>query len=250
MHVDLASDPKFRAGEYKEAFESVFLKVDKDFLATDDESGTTSVTVLLTPDGKIYCSNAGDSRCVMSRGGKAVPLSFDHKPSGEVELRRIQAAGSGVSFDRVGGELAVARAIGDVRFKNNPHIPLKDQAVTAFPEVTVTEITPDVEFVLLACDGVWDVLTNDTAVEFIHAKLRETHDIQVVTNALLDHALELGSKDNITALIVVFKSFLGQLTITPATAQPNHVSNTEGETPALSTGAKAAADAAQFNSLD
>lgn len=250
MHTELAADPRFKAGDFKAAFETVFLKVDKDFLSNDDEAGTTAVTVLLTPDGRIYCANAGDSRCVMSRGGKAVPLSFDHKPMGEVEFQRIQAAGSTVTFDRVAGELAVARAIGDVRFKNNPRIPLKDQAVTAFPEVTEHQLTPDTEFVLLACDGVWDVFSNESAVEFIHAKLRQTRDVRVVTDALLDQALELGSKDNITALLIVFKTFMSQLSVSAPPAAEGQVASADAATPVLSTEAKAAADAAQFNSLD
>jgi len=81
------------------------------------ESGCTATVVLITPD-KIYCANAGDSRTVMSEGGKAVPLSFDHKPDDEPETKRIVSAGGYVENGRVDGNLAVSRALGDFELKN------------------------------------------------------------------------------------------------------------------------------------
>lgn len=193
------------------------MKTDKDFIDKDKEAGTTAVTLLITKDRRLICGNSGDSRCVASKSGVVVPLSFDHKPGNEVELRRIRAAGSVVTFDRVDGELAVARAIGDARFKSNTTIPLKDQAVTAFPEVKVEPWSDDLEFVILACDGVWDVYSSQAAVDFVHARLRETRDMKAIAEALIDSALQLGSKDNITAMVVVFKHFLDKL---PAPVPP------------------------------
>jgi protein phosphatase 2C family protein 2/3 len=211
LYKNLTSDSNFREGRYKEAFENAFMKTDKDFIDHDKEAGTTAVTVLITQDKRIICSNAGDSRSVLSRGGSVVPLSIDHKPGNEVELRRIKAAGSVVSFDRVDGELAVARAVGDARFKSNTQIPLKDQAVTAFPEIRVQQWGEDVEFIIIACDGVWDVYSNEAAVQFVHARLRETRSITQIAEQFIDSALQLGSKDNITAMVIVFKQFLSKL---------------------------------------
>jgi len=73
---------EFKSGKYPEALEKAFLKLDekvsekKEYAA---DTGTTSCVVLMTED-KIYCANAGDSRGVLSRAGKAVELSHDHKP--------------------------------------------------------------------------------------------------------------------------------------------------------------------------
>lgn len=103
---------------------------------------------LMAPQG-----NAGDSRTVLGIKGRAKPLSFDHKPQNEGEKARICAAGGFVDFGRVNGNLALSRAIGDFEFKKSADLPPEQQIVTAFPDVTVHEIGPDDEFVVLACDG-------------------------------------------------------------------------------------------------
>ena len=120
----------------------------------DDDSGTTAVVVMITPHW-ILCANAGDSRAVASKqSGKAVPLSYDHKPDDSDEQRRIQAAGGHVSGGRVEGDLAVSRGLGDFRFKipatvlqgNNPlsqdqerydFVKPDDQKVSPIPDIIV-----------------------------------------------------------------------------------------------------------------
>ena len=77
----------------------------------NDTSGCTAVVAVVTPKF-IICANAGDSRCVMSVDSVAEPLSFDHKPNNEAELKRILAAGGTVTWNRVDGDLAVSRAFG------------------------------------------------------------------------------------------------------------------------------------------
>ena len=67
----------------------------------------------------IFCANAGDSRAVLSRNHKAIPLSFDHKPSNDTEKKRIEAAGGFVEEDRVNGSLNLSRSLGDFGYKNN-----------------------------------------------------------------------------------------------------------------------------------
>ena len=81
-------------------------------------AGCTSCVVLITED-TIYCANAGDSRaCLATKKGKVIPLSFDHKPDNQGELKRVQAAGGFVEDGRVKGVIAVSRAIGDWEYKN------------------------------------------------------------------------------------------------------------------------------------
>lgn len=120
-----------------------------------DAVGSTAVVALVTPD-KIIVSNCGDSRAVLSRGGAAVPLSSDHKPDRPDELERIQAAGGRVIYwdgARVLGVLAMSRAIGDNYLK--PY-------VIPEPEVTVTD-RASASCLILASDGLWDVVSNETA---------------------------------------------------------------------------------------
>ena len=82
-------------------------------------TGTTACVVLVT-DKEIYCSNSGDSRAVLCRNGEAIELSHDHKPQNHEEVRRIEASGHFVDDDRVDGNLALSRAIGDFQYKDKP----------------------------------------------------------------------------------------------------------------------------------
>ncbi|KAK6935812.1 PPM-type phosphatase-like domain [Dillenia turbinata] len=121
-----------------------------------DAVGSTAVVAIVTPD-KIIVANCGDSRAVLCRNGKAIPLSYDHKPDRPDELNRIQEAGGRVIYwegPRVLGVLAMSRAIGDNYLK--PY-------VSCEPEVTITDRTAEDECLIVASDGLWDVVPNDTA---------------------------------------------------------------------------------------
>lgn len=81
-------------------------------LQPGSDSGTTAVVALIR-GRQLIVANAGDSRCVVSEGGRAVDMSYDHKPEDEVELARIKNAGGKVTMDgRVNGGLNLSRAIG------------------------------------------------------------------------------------------------------------------------------------------
>lgn len=108
-------------------------------------SGCTATTAIIA-DGKLYVANAGDSRTVLGVKGIAKPMSFDHKPQNEGERNRIVAGGGFVDSDRVNGNLALSRAIGDFDFKKSVDKPPEEQIVTAFPDVTVHDISPNDEF--------------------------------------------------------------------------------------------------------
>jgi serine/threonine protein phosphatase PrpC len=107
-----------------------------------DSIGCTANVILIDKMKKVYAANAGDSRCVLARGGKAVPLSFDHKPDDEGELKRIEKAGSVVTEGRVDGNLNLSRALGDLKYKTNKELKPEEWPITANPDVRVEEITP------------------------------------------------------------------------------------------------------------
>ncbi|XP_066312892.1 LOW QUALITY PROTEIN: probable protein phosphatase 2C 9 [Miscanthus floridulus] len=130
-----------------------------------DHVGSTAVVAVVSPT-HVVVANAGDSRAVLSRAGVPVPLSVDHKPDRPDELARIEAAGGRVIYwdgARVLGVLAMSRAIGDGYLK---------PFVSSEPEVTVTERTDDEECLILASDGLWDVVTNEMACEVVRACFR------------------------------------------------------------------------------
>ncbi|KEH34758.1 putative protein-serine/threonine phosphatase [Medicago truncatula] len=130
-----------------------------------DAVGSTAVVAVVTPN-KIIVSNCGDSRAVLCRNGVAIPLSSDHKPDRPDELLRVEAAGGRVIYwdgPRVLGVLAMSRAIGDNYLK--PY-------VISEPEVTVTERKEEDECLILASDGLWDVVSNDTACGVVRMCLK------------------------------------------------------------------------------
>ncbi|CAN8295147.1 unnamed protein product [Cochlearia groenlandica] len=131
-----------------------------------DAVGSTAVVSVITPE-KIVVANCGDSRAVLCRNGKAIPLSTDHKPDRPDELDRIQELGGRVIYwdgPRVLGVLAMSRAIGDNYLK--PY-------VSSEPEVTVTARTEEDEFLILASDGLWDVVTKEAACAMVHMYLNK-----------------------------------------------------------------------------
>lgn len=162
-----------------------------------DMSGTTAVIALL--DGELLIiGNVGDSRAVMGDlKGSTIPLSFDHKPNQLKERRRIKEAGGFITFTgvwRVAGILATSRALGD--------FPLKEprKLVTAEPDVLTFSLRDHkAHFVILATDGLWDVLTNEEAVAFVRDHI---HEPDFGAKSLTLHAYYRGSQDNITVAIL------------------------------------------------
>ena len=105
-----------------------------------DSIGCTANVILIEDMKKLYIANAGDSRCVLGRGGKAVPLSFDHKPDNEEEKRRIEHAGSTILEGRVDGNLNLSRSLGDLKYKINKNLKPEEHPVTANPDINVVDL--------------------------------------------------------------------------------------------------------------
>jgi len=141
----------------------------------------------------LYCANAGDARGVLCRGGNAVRLTYDHKGSDKQEAKRITDAGGFVMSGRVNGVLAVTRSLGDSSMK---------EFVVGAPYTTETELCDEDEFLILACDGLWDVTSDQAAVDLI----RDVEDAQVASQMLLKDALANHTSDNVTVLVVRFKN--------------------------------------------
>lgn len=110
-----------------------FLDIDKAMLNDDDlkeqMDGSTAISCMIK-DKKLYCANAGDSRAVACKNGQLVLLSNDHKPNNKEEMERIYNAGGWVEFNRVNGNLALSRALGDFIFKRNHKMSAEQQMVT------------------------------------------------------------------------------------------------------------------------
>ncbi|KAG8883085.1 Protein phosphatase 2C 2 [Tulasnella sp. 332] len=208
VHKRLASEETYAKKDYKAALKQAFLGTDEDLRADSnffrDPSGCTAVTILLTTDGTIYCANAGDSRSVLGVKGEAKPLSFDHKPQNEG-----MAAGGYVEFGRVNGNLALSRAIGDFEFKQNYSLKPERQIVTSDPEITVHQPTEDDEFVVLACDGIWDCLTSQQVIDICRREIANKKELKEIAEIVIEKCLAPDSDinggvgcDNMTITIV------------------------------------------------
>lgn len=204
-------------GEYDEEEEDYMNEEDEAFMnnITDEpgkDSGCTAVVALLH-DKELFVANAGDSRCVVCRNGKALEMSIDHKPEDQVEFERIQKAGGRVTLDgRVNGGLNLSRAIGDHGYKMNKKVRPEEQMISALPDIKKITIEPEDEFMVLACDGIWNFMTSDDVVEFVQDRIADpTKKLTDICEEMFDYCLAPHTKgdgtgcDNMTAIIVQFK---------------------------------------------
>ncbi|KAM2318558.1 hypothetical protein ACFX1S_002140 [Malus domestica] len=190
-HPQFMTDTKLAISESYQQTDADFLDSERDTYRDDGSTASTAVLV----GNHLYVANVGDSRTVISKAGKAIALSEDHKPNRSDERKRIENAGGVVMWAgtwRVGGVLAMSRAFGNRMLK---------QYVVAEPEIQDQVVDDDFEFLVLASDGVWDVLTNEVAVEV--AKTEE--EPEAAARKLTAVAFCRGSADNITCIVVKFQ---------------------------------------------
>lgn len=108
-------------------------------------------------------------------------------------------------IQRVNGSLAVSRALGDFEYKNVEGRGPTEQLVSPEPEFFIKERLPDCdEFLVLACDGVWDVMTNEDICDFICARMKLTDNLETICNEVIDTCLYKGSRDNMSIIIIAF----------------------------------------------
>jgi protein phosphatase 2C family protein 2/3 len=204
VHTRLVTEEAYREKRYEEALKRAFLGTDEDILASAsharETSGCTAIAALFSADSKIYVANAGDSRSVISVKGEVKPLSFDHKPSRDTERTRILASGGYIENGRVNGHLALSRALGDFSHKRQKSLTPEEQAITADPDVTVHDITEEDEFVVIACDGIWDCLSSQRVVDFVRLKVSEGKELNEIGEMMCDYCLGPDTNDNCMGL--------------------------------------------------
>ncbi|XP_058786063.1 protein phosphatase 2C 53-like [Vicia villosa] len=208
---------------WKKAFTNCFLKVDNEVggkvncePVAPETVGSTAVVAIVC-SSHIIVSNCGDSRAVLCRGKEPMALSVDHKPNRDDEYARIEAAGGKViqwNGHRVFGVLAMSRSIGDRYLK---------PWIIPEPEVTFLPRAKDDECLILASDGLWDVMTNEEACDLARRRILLWHKkngselssvrgegidpaAQAAAEYLSNRASQKGSKDNITVIVVDLKA--------------------------------------------
>ncbi|KAI3875045.1 hypothetical protein MKW98_019618 [Papaver atlanticum] len=194
--------------EIERAVVSAFLQADSAFAeacSTDTAlaSGTTALTALVY-GRSLVVANAGDCRAVLCRRGKAVEMSRDHKPICIKERTRIEASGGYIDDGYLNGQLNVARALGDWHMEGLKH--QNGGPLSAEPELMRTRLTEEDEFLIMGCDGIWDVFRSQNAVDFARRKLQEHNDPIRCSKELVDEALKRKSGDNLSVVVVCFDS--------------------------------------------
>ncbi|KAF3779510.1 putative protein phosphatase 2C 27 [Nymphaea thermarum] len=188
-----------------EAIKNAFLKADNVLANTcslDNTSGTTALTALAF-GRTLLVANAGDCRAVLGKRGKAVELSRDHKPNCSIEKQRIESLGATVYDGYLNGQLSVSRALGDWHMKGSKG---SFGPLSAEPELRTTTLTHEDEFLIMGCDGLWDVMSSQYAVTMARRELMLHNDPERCSRELVREALKRNTCDNLTVVVICFSA--------------------------------------------
>jgi serine/threonine protein phosphatase PrpC len=168
---------------------------------------------------EIVVSNVGDAACFIKRDGVAITMTDAHKPSSETEKKRIENAGMRVVNDRINSVIAVSRSFGDKEFKGVPEKKQEEQPISCVPHISKTTLTEKDSYIVLCCgsfflffyffyffifflDGITDVLSPQGIINYIDEQLNDGFTKEEVAEVLCEHAIEIGSRDNCSAIIL------------------------------------------------
>ena len=212
---------EYKCDTMQSVLRNAFKIVNEAFLGELEDGGCTACFSVVL-NNTLWVANAGDSRCIVGgKDGKVKFATVDHKPDSPGEKARIVAAdhtvemvselsnGKRITVARVDGNLACSRSIGDSDMKDFG-VPQEKQAVTCVPDVFEHPIAPGVDrFVVLASDGLWDVMSSEQVAEFVYKRIKKGKIDQAlvdsVANELVLHATrKLKSYDNTTVVLGVF----------------------------------------------
>ncbi|KAL6186121.1 hypothetical protein ACLB2K_042243 [Fragaria x ananassa] len=191
--------------ELENSHKKAFLLADQalaDEHSVDASCGTTALTALVL-GRQLLVANAGDCRAVLCRKGVAFDMSQDHKPTYLPERTRVEQLGGYIDDGYLNGYLSVTRTLGNWDFK----LPLGSSSpLIAEPDVQQIMLTEDDEFLILSCDGIWDVMSSQYAVSLVRRELRKHNDPEQCARELVKEALRLHASDNLTVIVVCLSS--------------------------------------------
>eukprot|EP00268_Persea_americana_P052649 TRINITY_DN5903_c0_g2_i6.p1 TRINITY_DN5903_c0_g2~~TRINITY_DN5903_c0_g2_i6.p1 ORF type:complete len:283 (+),score=54.87 TRINITY_DN5903_c0_g2_i6:290-1138(+) len=187
----------------EKAIKSAFVKADHAFAdahTLDSSSGTTALVALIF-GRTMLIANAGDCRAVLGKRGRAVELSRDHKPNCSTERLRIEKLGGIIYDGYLCGQLSVARALGDWHMKG-----AKGSAcpLSAEPELQTVTLAVEDEFLIMGCDGLWDVMSSQCAVTIVRKELMQHNNPERCSWELVREALKRNTCDNLTVIVICF----------------------------------------------
>jgi serine/threonine protein phosphatase PrpC len=195
----------------EDVFKKIFKSLDQMWLDSASkkepriEDGSTGLCVALDCSD-IIIANCGDCRAILSQAGQTIALTRDHKPSDESEQQRIVNQGGTVIGGRLQGQLAVSRAFGNYEYK-------EAQILSSEPEIHHISLTSDVEYLVVGSDGLYEHFTNEEIISFIKNGLNRSNNpnLEMIVKELVEEAIDRGSGDNITILVVKFEKAFKKL---------------------------------------
>jgi len=175
------------------AFKNAFKKVDEELKFFDSEYIGTTATLILIKDNKIYCANIGDTKAYIIYDKTYKQISNDHKCTNEDERKRITEIGGKIIKNRVMGQLILTRTLGDLY--------VKQFGVINTPDINVYDINETINYIIIASDGVWDVVDLDTITNMGKAG----KNVGEFCKDIVKLAINKGTKDNASCIVVSFK---------------------------------------------
>ena len=181
----------------EKALRETFLETNKRIFEEEIRGGSTGTAVLVL-EHEAYVAHVGDSRAaIVHPDGKLERLTVDHRPDNEQEAAAVRSRGGfvfrmGGGLSRVNGVLAITRALGDRDLKD---VISAEPDVRKLPADLLSKENPST--LIVACDGMWDVLTD----EYVSEVLNTTKDPQSAAQILRNRAYDSGSNDNITVMV-------------------------------------------------
>jgi len=194
LHINVEEEVMKQSGKVVHALERSFLRTDEQLKQKGILFPGTCATVALiqqNAEGKmLYTANVGDTRVILNRSGTAIRLTKDDKPTDPEEIQRIKDAGGFIANARVNGLLAVTRSLGNIQMK---------QHVISTPHTMETKLTDEDKFLIIACDGVWDVMTDQEALDIV----KNETDATKMSEMILLESMRRATTDNITVMVVI-----------------------------------------------
>ncbi|CCW60656.1 unnamed protein product [Phytomonas sp. EM1] len=213
LHKLILGHPEIMSSPEKAISDSI-IKTDNDFLKRPEEDGNESgcvCVVVVIIDDTFVIGNVGDCEAVLCRGGTPNVLTVKHTlQSNAKEVERVHDAGGKIFHNRVGHpkfnpsviSLGVTRAIGDAGFKLDMYTDGKPSGIISNPDTISVKLTSEDEFLVVASDGLWDVMSYGEVIDFCSRRLKSGETAQTITDELTQAALNKGATDNVTIILI------------------------------------------------
>jgi serine/threonine protein phosphatase PrpC len=211
LHARNASVPDALLRTFQDADEALLSHVKERGYSMN--VGSVVNSIVIDSCRNIFCANLGDCRSVLAlESGAIINLSRDLNPSLPEEAQRIKRCGGFVSTgNRVNGRLAVSRAIGDFEYKTDL---TRENMVSNIPEIRVHNSTGQEEFVVMGCDGLFDVMTSEEVATFVRdrasqfvSKRQEPDPNQICLDLITECVIKRGTSDNVTVVLIFLRQY-------------------------------------------